>query len=395
MAKKIKAKIENLKYRAGASMKKNKLNEYQLVNFDINKAPASGILEIDNKNRIAYSKWVTPKRTRSYPFARIYDTYSFGGKRITIIPIIKDEGIGASKNKSNNDRINFITLSWMNLTNVFVILAWYSDAEKKNQYRITNQKFDNNYIKGKIKEISEYQLDAHHWNNEHFIKDFIGVYEKAVTSYEKISNKLSVKLHPSSGHKSFLEKIIDKSNLKLISLDNFASETLAKSKLAAAREVVVKHKNEYLSLDSEKIVFEIKNNLGGNYFLTADEIIIDNDKKELIIQEAKNATSDKLPKSADIKDGLFKILLFSQIKTIYLDDVLYKYKVSLKLTGNISSTLQLPNDNKKISLFFKKENLSEPDKKSIYMLNEEAMENNYQIEITKNHDNNTIKVPRG
>jgi hypothetical protein len=365
-------------------MRANKLNEYKLTNFDINNASASGIVEINSKNKIAYSKWVTPKRTRSYPFARIYDTYNFGGKRITIIPIIKDEGIGASKNKSNNDRINFITLSWMNLTNVFVILAWYSDAEKKNKYRITNQKFEKNYITKKIKEISEYQLDAHHWNNEHFRKDFRDVYEKAVSAYEKISKNLSVKLHSSSGHKSFLKKIIEKSNPKLISLSSFASETLAKSRLAAAREVIVKHKNEYLSLNSEKLLFEIKNNLGGSYFLTADEIIIDEDKKQLIIQEAKNATAGKLPKSADIKDGLFKILLFSQIKTIYLDDIKYKYKVGLKLTGNLSSSLQLPTNKENIDIFIQKEKFSGSDKASIEMLNEEARENNYEIEITNN-----------
>lgn len=384
MAKIIKAKIEKLTYRAGNSMRESKLKEYPLSTFDINEASASGIIEIDSKNKIAYSKWVTPKRTRSYPFARIYDTYSFGGKRVTIIPVIKDEGIGASKNKSNNDRINFITLSWMNLTNVFVILAWYSEAEKESEYRITSQKFDVQYIKEKIKEISEYQLDAHHWNNQHFIKDFRSVYEKSVSSYENISRKLSVKLHPSSGHMAFLEKIIDKSNPKLISLQQFAFETLAKSKLAAAREVVVKHKNEYLSLESEKLVFEIQNNLGGSYFLTADEIIIDIDKKQLIIQEAKNATTGKLPKGADIKDGLFKILLFSQIKTIYIDEVKYDYKVSLKLTGRLSSSIRLPNTTEEIEAFANTEKLSKSDKTSIVILNEEAKENNYQIEITNN-----------
>ncbi|MFZ2187323.1 MAG: hypothetical protein WAV46_01715 [Candidatus Moraniibacteriota bacterium] len=384
MAKIIKAKIENLKYRAGNSMRENGLTEYKLGNFDVNEASASGIVEINGKNKIAYSKWVTPKRTRSYPFARIYDTYSFGGKRITIIPIIKDEGVGASKNKSNNDRINFITLSWMNLTNIFVILAWYSEAERKSEYRITNQRFDNDYIKTKIKEISEYQFDAHHWNNNHFIKDFRAVYEKAVSSYEHIAKKLSVKLHPSSRHKAFLEKIIDKSNPKIISLNGFALETLAKSRLAAAREVIVKHKNEYLSLDSEKLLFEIINNLGGSYFLTADEIIIDGDKKNLTIQEAKNATTGKLPKSADIKDGLFKILLFSQIKTIHLDGIKYDYTVTLKLTGNLSSTLLLPNNKKNISAFIKKEKLSGPDMGAIFMLNEEATENNYEVKITSN-----------
>jgi len=384
MAKIIKAKIEHLKYRAGKSMMDTSLKEYKFDTFDVNEAASSGVVELDAKNKIAYSKWVTPKRTRSYPFARIYDTYSFGGKRVTIIPVIKDEGVGASKNKSNNDRINFITLSWMNLTNVFVILAWYSDAEKKSEYRITNQKFDQNYIKKKLKEISEYQLDAHHWNNEHFIKDFAFVYRNAVSSYERIAKKLSVQMHPTSGHLSFLKKICKEDNENQIDLEKFALQTLAKSQLAAAREVVVKHKNEYLSLDSEKLVFEIKNNLGGSYFLTADEIIIDEDKKELVIQEAKNATTEKMPKSADIKDGLFKILLFTQIKSILIDDVKYNYKVCLKLTGNISSAIKLPTNLDNISSFIENEKISKTDAASIVMLNEEATENNYQVEISNN-----------
>ena len=38
------------------------------------------------------SWWVSPKRTRSYPYARVYDSLSFPGRKVTVIPIIKDEG---------------------------------------------------------------------------------------------------------------------------------------------------------------------------------------------------------------------------------------------------------------------------------------------------------------
>ncbi|MCR4313336.1 MAG: hypothetical protein NUV58_03745 [Candidatus Roizmanbacteria bacterium] len=383
MAKIIKAKIENLNYRAGKTMKNTKLKEYKLGNFDINEATASGIVEIDSKNKIAYSKWVTPKRTRSYPFARIYDTYSFGGKRITVIPVIKDEGIGAAINKSNNDRINFITLSWMNLTNVFVILAWYSGAEKKDEYRITGQKFDIAYVNKKIKEISEYQFDAHHWNNKHFTEDFVSIYKKAVSSYEKISKELEVKMHTSQGHNQFLEKIISSDKTK-IDLGKFAVETLGKSKLAAARETFTTHKREFLTENSEKPIFEMQNNLGGNYYLTSDEIFIDEKSKKVIIQESKNATGGRLPKEADIKDGLFKILLFSQIKDLKIDDVKYQYSISLKLTGIISSSISLPAEKAAIETFIKKENFSNSEAKLIIMLDEEAVENKYKIMITNN-----------
>ena len=385
----IKAKIETLKYRPGQLMKDSELKEYDFKGFDINKAQAAGVVNVDSKNKLAYSKWVTPKRTRSYPFARIYDIYNFGGKRVTVIPVIKDEGLGASKNKSNNDRINFITLSWMNLTNVFVILAWYTDAEKKSEYRITNQKFDNDYVKKKLKEISEYQLDAHHWNNEHFKSDFKEVYGNAVSAYERIAEDLNVKLHSSAGHLSFLEKIKDPENSSCISLDKFAEETLAKSKLAAAREIVVNHKHEFLSLDSEKLVFEMKNNLGGSYFLTADELIIDQSTKTIYIQEAKNATKDKLPKIADVKDGLFKILLFSQIKKITIDDIEYDYEVSLRLTGTLSSELALPCSKEEIDTFAEKEDLSNPERNLLAMLNEEASENNFKVKLSHNGTENS------
>jgi hypothetical protein len=379
----IKAKIEDLKYKSGGLIKANYLQEYNLLNFDINKATASGIVEIDKNNKLAFSKWITPKRTRSYPFARIYDTYSFGGKRITIIPVIKDEGIGASKNKSNNDRINFITLSWMNLTNVYVILAWYCDAEKMSDYRITNQKFDVDYVNEKIKEISEFQFDAHHWNNKHFQKDFAEVYNKAVKSYEKIGKKLAVKMHSASDHNGFLGKIISEDK-KSIDLEKFAEQTLGKSKLAANREICVKHKNEYLTLKSEKPVFEMKNNLGGRYYLTSDEIEINPKTKTAVIRECKNSTEGRLPKETDIKDGLFKILLFSQIKRMEIDGEEYSYAVKLKLTGKITSSLMLPTKQDIVEKFVLAEKISGTEKKLLEMLNEEASLNGYQIEISNN-----------
>ena len=40
------------------------------------------ILTINDKNEIAVSWWVSPKRTRSYPYARVYDTLGFAGKKL-------------------------------------------------------------------------------------------------------------------------------------------------------------------------------------------------------------------------------------------------------------------------------------------------------------------------
>lgn len=110
--------ISNVKYRTFLAPA---LEEYKIEEFNINSVKGWGIVNLGNQS-LGFSKWVSPKRTRSYPYARIYNTYHLP-KRVTVIPVIKDEGL-----RGDNDRINFITLSMMNLLNVFIILAWYDDA---------------------------------------------------------------------------------------------------------------------------------------------------------------------------------------------------------------------------------------------------------------------------
>ncbi len=162
---KLDGKIENVIY--DPQFKTSKLVEYYIDDFNITSARSFGFVKFNDESRLAYSTWVSPKRTRSYPLSRIYSTYH-AEKVVTIIPVLKDEGIGG-----DNDRINFITLSWLNLMNVYIILAWYDEADKKSNNKITSQKFNNDYVKQKLKEIKSYKLDAHHWNQSHLKKIFI------------------------------------------------------------------------------------------------------------------------------------------------------------------------------------------------------------------------------
>jgi hypothetical protein len=88
--------------------------QYDIEEFDKALSESgSFILEIDKENRIAVSRWVSPKRTRSYPYARIYDTLSFSGRKVTIIPIIKDEG-----KDGDRDFLPWDTISLMSLLGV-------------------------------------------------------------------------------------------------------------------------------------------------------------------------------------------------------------------------------------------------------------------------------------
>lgn len=86
----ILAKIMGVKYTPFLC---RKLNTYN-INF-LNEAlskEGTFILEINDQRKIVLSWWVSPKRTRSYPYARVYDSLGFQGKKVTIIPFMKDEG---------------------------------------------------------------------------------------------------------------------------------------------------------------------------------------------------------------------------------------------------------------------------------------------------------------
>lgn len=86
----IQAEITGIKYKPFLC---KKLEEISLDNFaHALSKNANFILNLDNINKFAISWWVSPKRTRSYPYARVYDTLGFAGKKVTIIPILKDEG---------------------------------------------------------------------------------------------------------------------------------------------------------------------------------------------------------------------------------------------------------------------------------------------------------------
>jgi len=99
------------------------LTVVSLAGFNINSAKSSCVIS-DGQNRLAISKWVSPKRTRSYPYERVYNTFSVS-KRITIIPVVKDEGAAGDR-----DFLQWDTFSLMSLLDVYVIPAYYETAEK-------------------------------------------------------------------------------------------------------------------------------------------------------------------------------------------------------------------------------------------------------------------------
>lgn len=194
--------IEGVSYRAHLT---GKLCRYNFSEFDINTAASSGIIRIEESD-IAYSKWVSPKRTRSYPFARIYNTYN-AQKIITIIPVIKDEGLNGDL-----DKLQYSTISWMNLLNIYIVLAFYKDASKNNspkqrdKQKLTDQMFDNEFVKSQIAEISYYRQSALHWNQNLIEGRFTRIFQDALDAYRSISDRVKVQIHPQNSLDSYLKK---------------------------------------------------------------------------------------------------------------------------------------------------------------------------------------------
>lgn len=196
--------IENLRYRKFLTSKLPLVSAKVINEVDINKLPPTCLLKVCDTS-FALSKWVSPKRTRSYPYARVYDTINAcATKVVAVIPIVKDEGV-----RGDRDFLQWDTVSLMSLLNVYVIPAYYCDAERSNKPgKITNQRFDKDYVNGKLQELADYCASALHWNLKELSKKNLNkLMKKVIACYEKISQETGVNMHPRDGLIEFKNRI--------------------------------------------------------------------------------------------------------------------------------------------------------------------------------------------
>ena len=121
------------------------------------------------------------------------------------------------------------------------------------------------------------------------------------------------------------------------------------------------------------------------YYLTADEVYWEDD--QLVIQESKNSSRGKLPSEDDIKDGLFKLILFANMEEVAVDErTNTQFITRLKLTGDLSGDLFLSCAADDIFDFCAENRLTQTYQKRLVLFNQEAGENNkLQIWITGHH----------
>lgn len=366
--------IKDIQYRAYLI---GDLESYKSEGFDINIVRPSGKVIFPN-GEFGYSKWVSPKRTRSYPFERLYNIFN-SPARLTVIPVLKDEG-----SDGDLDRIQYSTISWMNLLNIYIVLAYYDQAEKSNRPlqthkdKITNQALNVISVNKQIENIVQYKQSALHWNRSLMEDNFVDIYKTALNSYEKISKVTGVKVHDRKVQERYLTTIVR-------DFEAFKDVSLRGSKSASIRETQTSHELEYLS-DGMKASFEITNYLGGIYYLTADEVIPTEDG--YVIQESKNSKNCFLPGLQDIKDGLFKLILYSNLDTLHLDSKAVNFKSCLKLTSNqVSGELRMPCDEDLILYFLSKNQgkYSNTEQDTLHKLNQECkMNKKLTIQILSN-----------
>jgi len=315
---------------------------------------ASFILKLKNQNDIAISWWVSAKRTRSYPYARVYDTLAFSGKKVAIIPIMKDEG-----KDGDRDFLQWDTVSLMSLFGIYTIIAYYKTAEISKYYRnkITNQKFDLEYVLRELERLLSYQSDALHWNIDQVTKAS-DVLNAALEAYKEISSSLNVEMH------SF-EQVTSRIKGFYRQTDEFLKTSRSLSKQAQIREVTTRQPKE--KIQGEKASITIKNYLGGNYHFTCDEIAFKNDNIFLI--EAKHSANNVLPSLSDIKDGLIKMILFTNLKYVEYGGEINKPVAVLKLTNNLGP-LSLKNN--------------KTQKEMLILLKKEMIDNHFIITINGN-----------
>lgn len=370
---KIDAKIENLKYDPFLCQP---LKTFGIDEFLSGSAFSNASFLLNyNKNSFAISHWVSPKRTRTYPYARVYDTMN-ARTRITIIPFLKDEG-----KEGDRDFIQWDTVSLMSLLGVYVILGYYKKAEKNPDYqhKITAQEFDYIYLKQRLDELSRYKGDALHWNLNELNKNLLDVAELSKFHYKRISKQTGVELHGERGISQRIEVIKE-------SVAKFQSNSRDLASSAQNREYQTTQPKE--SVIEDKAIITIKNYLGGFYYFTVDEVLLSGN--HLFLIEKKHSDKSRIPNITDIKDGLVKMMLHTNFSEVLVLGKSFYHHPTLGLTSNIvRGYCHTLSTEKELSSFFSINKF--PEKATLALLNlfTEGQMNNILIFLM---DNRTPKL---
>ncbi|MHA1248896.1 MAG: hypothetical protein ACTSRP_02775 [Candidatus Helarchaeota archaeon] len=256
-------------------------------------------------------KFTTPKRTRSFPFARLFPLLFNNTLKVALIPIVKDEGV-------QTDFLGLETIAILNIFNVYSIINYYESAEIKhldNKFRLTNQKLNFKEIYENLQNIVDKNIDVHKWN-ESIAHKYPKILLKAKRAYENIANKLKI----DSENITCIKKI-EKIHLKKINEEGFEKYLQLRNKWKKVSQYSELHtiqpKEDTIDIYPGKpldILF--KDNLGFKTplkFRTAIDEFIQIDNNLIFIEKKRNNSLNNIIESI-FREIIYKNLVFSNSK---------------------------------------------------------------------------------
>lgn len=262
----------------------------------------------------------------------------------------------------------------MSLLDIFVIFTYYENAQKhkKRDNKITKQTYDNSQVKQKIEEIKVFHSSALHWNLKEIEVSLPNLIQKVKSTYRQIENRLGVEFHSEKGIDNFASQF--KKGVK-----NFMDFSRGKAMEAQSRETLTIQPKEALSTLT-KASITIENYLGGEYYFVTDEIKFE--ENQLFLIEGKHSRHAYLPSNGDIKDGLLKMILYTNLQSVTVNNFPVHSIPVLKLTstkiqGKIAST----DSGSEIKNFILSQKFSKKQIETINKLFSEAKINNFLVQI--------------
>ncbi len=367
--------IRGINYHAGLT---EPLTKFPLAEFDINRAKAFGIIQTED-TELAYSKWVSPKRTQNHPLARLYNTYATqtghgannssnkgsnnSSKILTIVPVIKDDG-----RDGDLDKIQYSTISWLNLLNTYLVLGYYDRADSKKEpdrHKLTHQRLNPDFVRSQIEEIANSQQTALQWNQQLLADRFPDIVRRALDAYWEISDRTGVKIHAYVGMDDYRDSL----------LSDFEA-----SRNESARQAPIAQPVKYKG-SSTTATFCTQDDRGGVYGIAPEEILLRDE--QYILQESRTSTRKGLPDLAEIQEGLCKLIVYSNLDSLKVKAQSVEFSTRLKLTGRgVQGQLLLPTTVETIETFLADNSkvFHPQDYTTIQQLNTEA-EQNAPLEI--------------
>lgn len=332
-----------------------------------------GAFQLERKSySYGVSHWVTPKRTRSYPYGRIYDTIP-AARRVTIIPVCKDEGFDGDR-----DFIQWDSVSLMSLLGVYVVLAYYTDAKKSPRYadKITAQRFDTSYVLARLDELDTYHSDALHWNLSELYDRLPGIADLAASSYDNMAARLGVRMHDSASLRARVDQLRR-------DVTEFRDASRHGSMRAQERETQTVQPKEVTT--GEKAKLTLHNYIGGEYRQTVDECRIAADRLFLI--EKKHSRTARLPHMGDLKDGLVKMMLWTNLADVRLSGTRYVPSPVIGLTSSkVAGSFSSRGDDAALRAFTSANGFSSTEAQTLRDIVDEGTRNRFSVVIAGAHD---------